>query len=50
MHLLWYNTNSVGDIMLYKGELVPLNLILDEEVKLRYDWQAVKIEKDNGKR
>ncbi len=36
--------------MLYKGELVPLNLILDEEVKLRYDWQAVKIEKDNGKR
>ena len=36
--------------MLYKGELVPLNLILDEEVKLRYDWQAMKIEKDNGKR
>lgn len=36
--------------MLYKGELVPLNLILDEEVKLRYDWQAVKIEKDNGKK
>lgn len=35
--------------MLYKGKLIPLSSILDERVKLRYDWQEEKIEKDNGK-
>ena len=35
--------------MLYKGTLGPLSAIIDENVELRYEWQAEKIEKSNGK-
>lgn len=35
--------------MLYKGTLIPLSAIEDANVKLRYDWQEAKIDKDNGK-
>lgn len=46
---LCYNTNSVGDIMLYKGTMFRVEDIDYEEEELEYFTGIVRIKKENGK-
>ena len=49
MHSLCYNTNSVGDIILYKGTMFPVEDTDYEEEELEYFTGIVRIKKENGK-
>lgn len=47
---LCYNTNSVGDNMLYKGTMFSVENIDCYEEELEYSRERVRVEKENGKK